>query len=113
MCVRVGQASGAFSTPDGIKPANHMSAIENSRNIKHSSAYLSVLRNARIYLPSRPLDMKKGRAAIDIDTRYTAETTRSAHDNAEVLVSKLKWPFLRRLLDLNKTVRDPEQRERY
>jgi hypothetical protein len=33
MGVRVGQASGSFSTPCGIKPANHMSAIEYGRDI--------------------------------------------------------------------------------
>ena len=87
MGVRVGQAGGAFSTPHEIKPANHMSAIENGRNIELRSAQLSLLGNARIYLPSRPLDMKKGGAAINIDSRCTAETARSAHDNAEVLVS--------------------------
>jgi hypothetical protein len=60
MGVRVGQASDAFSAQTGSSRANHMSAIENGRNIELSSAHLSLLGNARIYLPSRPLDMKKG-----------------------------------------------------
>jgi hypothetical protein len=37
--------------------------------------------------------------AVDVDTRYAAKAVRPAHDNAEVLVSQLKWPFLRCSLD--------------
>ena len=48
------------------------------------------------------LETKKRGAAVDVDTRYAAKTTGSAHDNAEVLVSQLEWSFLRRTLDFNK-----------
>ena len=60
-------AIGCLWYPTRDQVANHMSAIENSRNIKLTSTHLSLLGNARIYLPSRPLDMKKEGAAIDID----------------------------------------------
>ena len=53
-----------------------------------------------VFHPGR-LKRKKGALPVDVDTRYAAKTTGSAHDNAEVLVSQLKWSFLRRSLDLN------------
>ena len=49
-------------------------------SITECAAHLCLLWNAKIYLPSRPLDMKKGGAAVDVNTRCTAETTRLAHE---------------------------------
>jgi hypothetical protein len=102
MGVRVGQPSGAFHTPHGIESADHMSAIKNRGDIEFRSTYLARLGNARVSLPPRTLETEKRGVPVDIHTRYAAKTTGLTHDNAEVLVSQLKWPFLRRSLDLNK-----------
>jgi hypothetical protein len=60
MGVGVGQVSGTFDTPHGIEAANHMSAIENGGDIEFRAIYLCRLRNARVYLPARTLETKKG-----------------------------------------------------
>ena len=69
MGVCIGQASSALHAPYGIEPADHMSAIENCRDIEFRAVDLSCLRYARIRLPSRTLETKKKGAAVDIDTR--------------------------------------------
>ena len=113
MGVRVGQASGAFYAPYGIEPANHMSSIEHDRHIKFRATYLSFLGNARVYLPARALGTKKWALPSILTPVIAAKPTGSAHGNAEVLVSQLKWAFLRRSLDSKKIVFNPEQWQRH
>jgi hypothetical protein len=94
----VGEGTGFWTS--GSSRADHMSAIENGGDVEFRAIYLCRLGNAGVCLPPRTLETKKRGAAVDVDTRY-AETARPAHDNAEVLVSQLKWPFPRCSLDLN------------
>jgi hypothetical protein len=78
-----------------------MAPIENGGNIEFRPIHLCRLGYAGVYLPARTLETEKRGTPVDVHARYPAKATGSAHDDAEVLVSELKWPFLRGSLDLN------------
>jgi hypothetical protein len=104
MSVCVGQPSGAFRAPHRVESADHMAPVENGGNIEFRTIHLCRLRYTGVYLPARTLETEKRGAPVDVHARYPAKATGSAHDDAEVLVLKLKWPLLPRSLDLNQVV---------